>query len=427
MTRIVQALSLSLVLFVWGCDSVSDPDETFNFLNVQALSLPISIPAEVLVADINGDGNQDLVWNHLSDLNETVVALSNGNGAFTIGSRFVHPASPPDGWEDFTVRVGDFNNDGADDLAWGRVFLTNTTYIGLSNGDGTFEDMPAFTRAGTGWGVNYDFVVGDIDGRSGDDLIWNEVVPLRNRTYVSFSNGDGTYGVNNQEGTTDAFHDHPVLEWNSFLERAVEDIDGDGDDDLLWYTQGFSQHIVLVGESVSSVQGSVFNFLPQFDRGTSRGWEDYDVVVGNINGQSGADLIWVASGRELPPIHRDLTEGSGDGLAEGPLQEFDDGETEGPYELRLFDFNGDGRMDLLMNLLSDVNRVFVGLGQEDGTFNFTELAPQDHPDSEVWGRFNLLIGDFNGDGRDDVIYNNPNASNPVYVGLGGQVLSNPLN
>ncbi len=194
----------------------------------------------------------------------------------------------------------------------------------------------------------------------------------------------------------------------------VADFDGNGRDDLIWYTEGFSVHHVYFAESVSDTQGSIFAFRGRFDRG-SGGWADYDVVVGDIDGMAGADLVWVASGRASNPVHKDLTTGGTPALIAGELQE-PVAQDEGPFELRLLVVNGVGRQDLLMNSMESVNRSFIGLGTDSGNFDFGRIS-QDHPIFDDWSQFQILVGDVNGDGRDDVIYNNADASNDVYVGL----------
>lgn len=399
---------------VTTCEAKTATPGTFDFQEIQSLSLPISTPAKVMMADVDGDGDDDIVWNHVSaSVNETVVGFASGDGTFSMGSPYTHSVQPTDGWSQYVVKVGDFDNDGQDDLAWGRANTTNTTYIGLSNGNGAYTEMPVFTRGASGWGGDYQFEVGNIDGMNGDDLIWNERTGL-NRTYVSFSNGDGTYGVDNAEGTANMWHDHPETAWTGDEAFTVGDFDGNGRDDLIWYTIGTNHHHVYFAESVSDIQGQIFNFRGRFNRNTN-GWSDYDVVVGDIDGNAGVDLVWVASSRDTNPVHRDLTTGGVPALVAGELQS-PVAQGEGPFQLRLLDVNGDGRKDLLMNAMTSFNRSFIGLGTSTGAFDFGRVS-QDHPSIDDWSQFNILTGDVNGDGREDVIYNNADASNDVYVGL----------
>ncbi|MDZ7755997.1 thiol-activated cytolysin family protein [Rhodohalobacter sp.] len=398
------------------CTAKQSTPGTFNFLDAQNLSLPISAPAKVMTGDVNGDGNQDLIYNHVSaSSNQTVVAFSNGDGTFTMDTPTSHSVSPADGWSQYMVKVGDFNNDGSDDLAWGRVESTNTTYIGLSNGDGTFEEMPMFTKGGGGWSTSYRFDIGNIDGKDGDDLVWNEL-SNRNRTYVTFSNGDGTFGTENFEPTTGTFQDHPEAGWTGNEGFAVADFDGNGRDDLIWYTRGENSHHVYFAESMSDEPGSIFNFRDRFDRG-SGGWTNYETVIGNIDGNAGVDLVWLNPlGVDSSPIHRDLTTGEVPALVEGSLQWLTREGGPYPWQIKLLDVNGDGRKDFLANSLETVNHMVIGLGKDDGDFDFNRVS-QDHPVTDQWAQFEILTGDINGDSREDVIYVNADATNTVYVGI----------
>ena len=333
------------------------------------------------------------------------------SGTAFLANEFSHSATPADPWSKFQYQVGDFNDDGMDDIVWSKSRENrNRTYVALSNGDGTFTEMPEILREELSWGnPGYEFRVGDIDGKNGDDLIWNARIGI-NRTYVSLSNGDGTF-----ETTAASGEDHYGTAWTGNEKFDIGDVNNDGRDDLIWWTEGVSGnggHHVYFGVSVSDTKGEHFQFRGLFNRG-NEGWEDYEVVVGDVDGKNGVDLVWIASSRNDNPIHRDLATGTGS-LEIGPLQFVAEG--EGPFELAILDVNGDGRDDILLNTMGTVNRSFIGLGQDDAFFDFGRIS-QDHPSFDDWGQFNILVGDFNGDNRDDVVYNNADASNDVYVGL----------
>jgi len=405
-----------------SCTAKQSTPGTFDFTLAQDLSLPVTAPAKVMMGDVNGDGNQDLIYNHLSaNLNETAVAFSNGDGTFSMSSKMTHSATPADGWSEYAVKIGDFDDDGLDDLAWSRVNVTNTTYIGLSNGDGTFQEMPIFTREGSGWGTNYLFDVGNIDGKNGDDLVWNSINST-NRTYVSFSNGDGTYGINNFGVNDQKWNDHPIVTsaWAPYRWR-IADFNGDGRDDLIWHKEGVtgsSGHRVHFAESKRDEEGNIFDYPAVFDRGTA-GWAPYEILIGDVDGNAGADLVWTKSNNEgqRPVLHLDLSTGGSPVLVEGgPSQAPSGTEIAKDYESFLMDVNGDGRKDVIFNRMGSVNRSYVGLGSNDGRFDFSRVS-QDHPAGDQWAQFEILTGDVNGDSREDVVYVNADASNTVYTGL----------
>ena len=83
--------------------------------------------------------------------------------------------------------------------------------------------------------------------------------------------------------------------------------------------------------------------------------------------------------------------------------------------------DGDGDADIVWNLRSaSVNNVYVSLGQGDGTFDFSTVKV-DHPDTGTnWNQYQMFTGDVNGDGRADIIWTWPAATNRVYVAVGKQ-------
>src|SRR5207248_1256671 len=69
------------------------------------------------------------------------------------------------------------------------------------------------------------------------------------------------------------------------------------------------------------------------------------------------------------------------------------------------DFNGDGKADIVFNILQPLPQGGVLLGNGDGTFG--PVLPLSYPAS---GPF--LIGDFNGDGKPDLVF----GGGAIYLG-----------
>ena len=113
-------------------------------------------------------------------------------------------------------------------------------------------------------------------------------------------------------------------------------------------------------------------------------------------------------------IHRNLSQGNGRFAFPDPDSYPQPAKTD-KLLAQLGDVNADGRDDfVLYNQTRD--ETHVGLGTADGTFDFSR-APQSRPQQDDWSQFQLLVGDVNGDRRDDVLWVDASARNRVYVGL----------
>ena len=92
---------------------------------------------EIASADLNSDGNADLVVT--DEVRSAYVALGNGDGTFGPFSRIPLSNNP------LGIAIGDFNGDGILDLA-GAIFGTETSFNGkvailIGVGDGSFESV----------------------------------------------------------------------------------------------------------------------------------------------------------------------------------------------------------------------------------------------------------------------------------------------
>jgi hypothetical protein len=366
----------------------------------------------VAVGDFNGDGNPDLVVTAGYDSDQVSILLGNGDGSFQAPQDYFLGVNP------VSVAVGDFNGDGRLDLAVANQ-VSCTVSVLLGNGDGTFQSSafsyvvdsypPSVAAADFNGDGHLDLAVADTSGVSilqgkGDGTFQGGPLSYSygqasnmpaygggNSVVVGDFNGDGhlDFAVPNTDqngagvvdiflgrgdGTFQAAGSYPAL--SGFV--AVADLNADGKLDLV--TSGGS---VLLGNGDGTFQ-SPLNF------GSSG---DY-VVVGDFNGDGIPDLALQGS----DPGNVRIFLGNGDGTFQAG-QTYAGGPMQGA--LAVGDFNGDGQLDLavLHNVGNNGTRgtVSILLGNGDGTFQ------EGASFASGVGLNSLAVGDFNGDGKDDIV------------------------
>jgi len=124
-------------------------------------------PYDILVADFNEDGHDDLAVTNFSDHNVGIL-LGKGDGTFEPPKNFDTDEGP------FSLAVGDFNADGKADL----VTANNSQRVSvlLGNGDGTFRKKQSFETRGSSTSI----VVGDFNGDGKQDL----AIASRDRDFI---------------------------------------------------------------------------------------------------------------------------------------------------------------------------------------------------------------------------------------------------
>ncbi len=388
-----------------SCQEYSTLPGQFLFDPVQTIAAPVTTPFETRLVDVNGDGRMDLLWNHRdANNNQLAFALGQANGSFASPVVASHPDTAAEGWGNYTLLTGDFNGDGKTDVVWSFIGAVNRSYIALATGSGwTFG--AAQTRPELNW-VSTRALIADTDGDGKDDLVFN-YLGSQNHVYVSRSNGDGTLDMSH--GVVVA----PITgNWAPYT-AYVGDLNNDGRQDLFWNTNAS----VTSNWSYSArfnADGRTFTMLSGQQHYTTCCWQGYQRLVGDFNGDGRTDLFWSNTVGTARALHGGLANGSGTWNFLNPWLAIPL-ESSGTFLAYVGDIDGDGLSDIVWNQLGATsNKVQTARGKSDGR---PEMSPaeQVHPALTNWSQATTLMGDVNGDGRDDMVWVIPGATVQVYV------------
>jgi hypothetical protein len=340
----------------------------------QSFAAPVSYgvgnsPNAAVVADLNGDGIQDIVEANYAN-NTISVLLGKAGGTFQPQVTYATGVGPYD------VAVGDFNGDGIPDIVTPNG--DGTISVLLGNGDGTFRAQAIYAVGGGPVAAS----VVDFNGDGIQDLAI--ACNASGTISVLLGNGDGTF----QNPVTYVIGRNPSA-------IASGDFNGDGTPDLVATNASDGTISVLLGNGDGT-------FRPQSTY-TAGSWP-YAVATGDFDGNGTLDLAVTNYSSNSVSVFL----GNGDGTFQ-PQAAYT---TSGPLSVAIGDFNSDGTPDLAVGNYS-TNSVTVLLGNGNGTFQ----AGVAHATGS--GPGSVAIGDFNGDGLPDLVTAN-NMTTTIAILLGDE-------
>ena len=317
----------------------------------------------------------------------TLSFLDTSYGSDAVASAVLNPATlatvfnpaPGSPISDNSARFvvsADFNGDGIPDLAIANLTVNGTISVFVGKGDGTFQSAVNYSV-----GVNPQMLaVADVNNDGAPDLIVaNECAEEACDTSsvsVLLGNGDGTFRmpISFEVGCYAAF-------------VAVGDFNRDGWPDLAIVNQQEGKVSILLGTGDTTLFGSP-SFYPV-------GSLPEGIAIGDFNQDGRLDLAVSNSGDGTVS----LLFGNGDGTFQSQ-QIVSLPSSVSPYWLASADLRNIGTVDLVVPDVGSSNKVYVLLGNGDGSFQPAVEYPVDvAPDG-------VSIGDINGDGILDLVVPN---------------------
>ncbi len=324
----------------------------------------LSIPGSIAVGDFNGDGQPDVIISHvvfqdtIGGLDQLFLLAGNGDGSFQA------PVAFDSGHLAHALVVGDFNNDGALDVAATNISGNDVSVL-LGRGDGSFNHAPDFA-SGTG---AFAIAWGDFNRDGIPDLVTAN--KHGQSVSVLLGTGDGTFQA-------------PVNYAVGRLPESVVvgDFNGDGIPDLIVGDPVDDTLTLLVGNGDGTFQPG---------RIVAQGVDALRVAAARLTGAGPLDLL-VTEGLSNPTLQVFL--GNGDGTFRPLPRKLIGGAN--PYGLAVADLNNDGKLDAVVSLDGLQGGVLVLPGNGDGTFGTGQFYPTGSAPTGV------AVTDFTGDGVPDL-------------------------
>ncbi|MCX4243453.1 FG-GAP repeat domain-containing protein [Paraliomyxa miuraensis] len=202
----------------------------------------------------------------------------------------------------------------------------------------------------------------------------------------------------------------------------VGDFDGDGAADLLCHNRSTGRKRIDFANQRPGSPATEIDFLGFWgtDWDHTDGWctaSGETLLVGDYNGDGRDDLLCHVKGGFANPGRKRIDFADGFGKFWGTNFDSQDHPTAAQTwcthageKILVGDFNGDGKDDLLCFVqggYADEGRKRIDFANPSGTFFGTEFNTEDHPTADqTWctddGEL-LHVGDFDGDGRDDLL------------------------
>jgi hypothetical protein len=292
-----------------------------------------SSPYIVLTADIDGDGDLDLLTPNFNG-NSVSIRLNNGAGVYS-GTTNVPVGSQPRG-----LALSDLDGDGDLDIVTAN-YNDNTASVRFNNGSGVFSGNTVITVGSQPQSV----MTSDLDGDGDQDLLVSN--GASSTVSILMNNGSGTFSTN------------PDVAVGSFpFSLTTADIDNDGDIDLL--TGSYQSTTVSIRLNNGS---GLFSGATNLTAGS----QPRGVTTADIDADGDLDLLVANASSNNVNVFQNNGAGGFTLSATLSVGNF-------PGGITAADIDGDNDFDLLIPNIFD-NTVSVKLNNGSGVFSNGNTVP----------------------------------------------------
>ena len=429
-------VGLPMSTATWS-DTSTQFDNAADVSNSYGLTALIWANSIIQNGDFNGDGREDFLLRYTYGGSVTAyLLLANNSGGFNYAVDITNSYGMDSyKWQYAAINPGDFNGDGKQDLflqvpfsAVQQAPAKYNAYTLIADAYGGFSQLQdiAYSTGISSYGWGFTVRVGDFNGDGKSDLL----LPNQNNADSSGSNPP-TYWASVVYADTYGFTYASNIPNSSALTSSqwataaltLADYNGDGYTDVLAQTPSYITNgvtypnkafVLLAKPLTGSSLFTDFTDITALGGLTSTDWFCGTITPGDFNGDGKVDIVLrsmracvnhtvatpkllYANGNQGTSFANPINIGSLYGMTLAAWKDSD---------LFTGDFNGDGRTDLLARYNLSYNstgshRILESSG--DG-FQTARIVDTSYGLTKDLWRYADRIGDFDGDGDDDIFF-----------------------
>ncbi|MBF0292921.1 MAG: FG-GAP repeat protein, partial [Nitrospinae bacterium] len=257
--------------------------------------------------------------------------------------------------------------------------------------------------------------VSDFDGDGKSDILFRDAVTGQTQAWMM----DGVTVTSNLATTLNAGAYTSTSGWQA---QGIGDFDGDGKNDLLWRDAQSGQMAVWTMDGVTVVTNETTSVNPGAYASTT-GWQAHG--IGDFDGDGKSDILWRNAGTGQTAVWfmngSTVTSSSNTNVNAGAYTS-----TAGWQVHGVGDFNGDAKSDILWRQIeTGMTAIWFMNGASKVGGKYTSVQAGAYTATTGWQIHG--VGDFNGDGKADILWRNAESGATVVWFMNGAARTSSSN